>query len=271
VVGALGALGFAGHALWLHVTTAPELAIEVVVVEGNRRASTESLLRYAGVERGENVLTVDVEAAARAVEGHPWVASAEVSRRFPRTVAIRVVEHEPVVLVALEHLYYANAAGQIVKRLAPGENERLPVITGLSREDVESGAPEAERRLREAIAFVRMVAAMGAEGPALAEVHMDPAVGLSFVAEGSPTRVVLGAAPFEERLQRVREVQRALDAKGLQASRIMASAGRRKDRVVARLLPQTDGEGAGASKARVERPAADRKDERGAPAQTDER
>lgn len=231
--------------------TSPTFALEMLEVSGHGRATEEQLVRLSGLRQGDNLFALDVSEIEKTVEAHPWVAEARIARRFPRRVAIEVVEHEPVVLVALGHLYYADARGEVVKRYAPGEREQLPVVTGLTREAVETDDPGARARLLEAIGFAAAYrGAFGERAPRLSEIHLDPALGLSFTVDGDEATVVMGRPPWERRLERLASVRAALVERGVRASRIVLGGERRPDRVVARLEARPAEEsGKGASRA----------------------
>lgn len=234
---AVGAGGLAAHRF---ATTSPRFAVESIEVRGARRASRESIVRLAGVSTGENIFAVDPEAVAKNVGGHPWVAGARVIRRYPHTLEIDLVEHQPVALVALGHLYYASERGEIVKRYTPGEHEELPIITGLTKAEVEADDEAAHERLRSAIGFMKALREiLGDAAPRVAEVHLDPALGLSFVASGSDERVQVGSPPWRPHILRLAEVEGALAHRGVQASHIILGGERRPDRAVARLSAQT--------------------------------
>lgn len=226
---AWGVVELRGRAL-----TSPRFSIEAIEISGEGRATREAVEKLSGVSIGQNIFTVAPDEVARMVEAHPWVKRAEVSRRLPRTVAIELVEHEPALLVALGHLYYANRQGEIVKRYTPGEKEPLPIVTGLTREAVEADDASTKVRLLQAISFLDALRSSGVEGE-VAEVHLDPALGLSFTLRGAEPTVVLGEAPFGPRIERWRAVRDALSKRGVRASRIMLGGARRPDRVVARL------------------------------------
>ncbi|MCB9650728.1 MAG: FtsQ-type POTRA domain-containing protein [Deltaproteobacteria bacterium] len=232
----LGGLGYGAHQArrWAHKS--PRFALDTIEVVGAGRASEESLLRLSGLRRGLNIFDVDVDRVAEAVEAHPWVAAAQVERRFPRGVRVTVREHQPALMVALDHLYYADASGEVVKRYAPGEREVLPVVTGLERAQVEADDPAARALLEEAVALLDAVSAVrGGGAEQVAEVHVDPVMGLSFVLRDDEARVEVGHAPFEEKLRRLAVVQSSLRERGVLASRITLSGERRPERVVARL------------------------------------
>lgn len=235
VVGLIGLVyGTVELVAWAKVS--PRFAIEQVTLDGAARAEQAHLLELAGVRAGDNLVAVDSAAIEERLASHPWVATAEASKRYPRGLELEVVEHAPVVMVALGHLYFANAAGEIVKRYAPGEPADLPVVTGLTRAAIESADPVAQAMLTGAIGFVAAWQSFhGSQAPALAEVHVDPVMGLSAVLEGDEARVAFGEGPWEDKFARWQAVQAALEARGVRASRLTLNGSRRPERVVARL------------------------------------
>jgi cell division protein FtsQ len=225
--------------------TSPELAVASIDVQGTKRATKDSIVRLSGVQIGQNIFDVSVAEIERNVSAHPWVARANVRREYPSSIRIEVSEHEPAVLVALGHLYYANESGEIVKRYTPGENEELPVITGLTRSEMETDDGDAKLRLRSAIAFLgELREVLGKDAPRVAEIHLDAALGLSFTVSGDDTAVLLGSPPWKQRIDRLLTVKDALEKRGVHASKIMMGGERRPDRAVARLegAQETHGE-----------------------------
>ena len=227
-----GGLGVGLYELRAWARSSDRFRVEHVDVQGVLRAEPEAVVRLAGVGREDNLFVVDTEAVRALVEAHPWVARAEVDKDWPRALRVVVQEHEPVALVALGHLYYAEASGEIVKRYAPGERADLPVVTGLSRDAVEAADPEARRMLLEAIAFVAAWGALS-EAP-LAEVHVDEVRGIAFTRRGRGARVEIGHAPWAPRLSRLARTEEALAARGVQAEEIEMGGARQPNRVVVR-------------------------------------
>lgn len=213
-------------------------AVHSIEVEGNRRAETAELLALSELRRGMNIFALDASRAARAMEVHPWIRRAEVVRHIPGRLRVFVEEHEPIGLVALEYLYYVDRDARVVKRYAPGEAERLAIVTGLSREPFEHGDAQEHARLRKAVSFLlalkeargtRDVAALTAS-----EVYVHPVQGVSFVDQNGAS-ITMGDGPWPPKLLRLEQVQHALAVDGTAASEISLVGGHRADRVVARL------------------------------------
>jgi len=234
-LGVLITVGIVEAVAWAH--KAPMLSIGRVDVVGARRATAEAVRRLADVDVGSNLFKVDVDAARARLVAHPWIASAEVRLTAVDHARISVVEHQPVALVALGHLYYADAAGRLFKRYAPGESVALPVITGLARSKIEADDSHQVALLAQAL---RLVDAWPNEMfGTLSEVHVHEALGLTAVLANSGMVVVLGEQ-WRERMPRLRRVLDALEQRRLRATRIDLSGTRRADQAVVRLVAAED-------------------------------
>ena len=77
----------------------PFLDVDRVDVSGNRRARPELVREAARIDVGDPLATVDLDAVRRRVERLVQVKSAKVTRDWPGTVRITVVERVPVVAV----------------------------------------------------------------------------------------------------------------------------------------------------------------------------
>ncbi|MDT8438229.1 MAG: FtsQ-type POTRA domain-containing protein [Wenzhouxiangellaceae bacterium] len=85
----------------LAVTVAPSdnlrWPIRWLEVDGELTRVTSAQVRAAlAPEAGRGFFAVDVDRARAAVESLPWVARAQVSRRWPDTLSVAVHEHRPV-------------------------------------------------------------------------------------------------------------------------------------------------------------------------------
>ncbi len=93
----LGAFALLAYALLAWVVSLPVFALHHVEVKGNLghvREANIKLVANRGV-RG-NFFTVDLEDVRTAFEKLPWVREARVSRRWPDTLVLEIVEHTPL-------------------------------------------------------------------------------------------------------------------------------------------------------------------------------
>ena len=85
-------------AAWV-VLASPLLAVRTVQVDGVPGGAGDEVVTAAGIEVGTPLVRVDTAAAAARVGRLPQVASAEVTRGWPGTVVVTVVERVPVAVV----------------------------------------------------------------------------------------------------------------------------------------------------------------------------
>ena len=85
-------------ALWF-VWAGPLLAVSTVQVDGVSTLPAEQVREAAGIADGTPLLQVDVDAAEARVAALPQIASVEVTRGWPQSVVITVVERVPVAVV----------------------------------------------------------------------------------------------------------------------------------------------------------------------------
>jgi cell division protein FtsQ len=94
VAGLVVLAALAGY-LW----AGPLLAVRTVRVDGASTLPAQQVREAAGVTEGTPLLQVDVDAATRRVAELPQVADVQVSRGWPATVVITVVERTPLAVV----------------------------------------------------------------------------------------------------------------------------------------------------------------------------
>ena len=93
-----GALAAVAVLAWL-LLVGPLLAVRAVHVDGLRTLPADQVREAAGIEAGTPLLRVDLGGAAARVARLPTVASVEVTRDWPASVVITVVERVPVAVV----------------------------------------------------------------------------------------------------------------------------------------------------------------------------
>ncbi|HVV82807.1 MAG TPA: FtsQ-type POTRA domain-containing protein [Kofleriaceae bacterium] len=179
---ALVAVGAVGGGVWgVHrwATTSPRFAVATIAVHGSHVLTDDQVRDLLPFHAGDNVFSVDTDAAERVLAAEPWVARARVRRHLPRSVTVEIVERTPAAVVSADGLYLVDAAGRPFKRaeLDRGEGEGLPVISGVPRPLFTSAPDEAADRIKHALevvgAWSDAGAGDGAARPAIGEVRVD--------------------------------------------------------------------------------------------------
>jgi cell division protein FtsQ len=72
--------------------------IAQVHLTGNSRTPTESIMAALNLHDGQPIFGADIHAARARVMQLPWVADAEVRRRYPDDISVRIIEKLPYAL-----------------------------------------------------------------------------------------------------------------------------------------------------------------------------
>lgn len=251
---AVGGLWSVGKLLQHHLTTSRAFAIESIEVEGLKRMDKAELLEAAGIELGRNAFEQGPEAVRARLLAHPWLSSAEVTRRLPGRFEIKVQEREPVALLLVEacggadgqsedplcdeasSLYLVSEAGHVFKRLEGEDPVDLPVITGADRKRFSAGSEFQRGVLLDAVALLSAYRGVGLwQRLPIGEIHIEPNDALSVYVGEQLTLVRLGHSPFEQKLRRMKKVFDRLENERASAEYVYLDNERRPDRVTVRL------------------------------------
>lgn len=230
------AVALAALVAWRVAFQGELLRIREVRFEGLSRATAAELLEISPVQRGDHVLLCDTDLVAAALRRHPWVASVEVRRELPGTLAVSVVERRAVALVELGGLYLVDDEGEVFKRAVPGDGLDLPVVSGISREAWVERRAEVEPLLSAALALLARWAERGLDARTpVSEIHVDPDFGTTLWAGDDGLEIRLGHGELPDKLERLDRVLSALAADGQRAQVLHLDNRRRPDWVAVRL------------------------------------
>lgn len=235
--GVLAVVGVAGVVAWgarRYVTTSPRFAVQQIVVRGARLRAPAELAAEAGLAPGENVFLLDLDRAQRRLAADPWLARATLSRRLPGTVHVDVEERQAAALVAAGDTFLATAAGEVFKKLEPGDPDDLPVVTGVERAAIDGDPEGVARTVRRAldVAGDFESSPLAAHGR-LEEVHVST-TGLSVVIGKGGLEIVLGNPPYRRKLEQASRALAELGKRGGKPEVLLLDDDARPDRVIAR-------------------------------------
>ena len=219
-----------------YVTTTPRFAVKDIAVNGNARRTPEEVAAEAGIAKGTNVFSIDLDIARSQLLADPWIREASLSRRLPGSIAIQIVERDAAAIVALGDSYLASRDGEIFKRLETGDPTDLPAVTGLTAEAVADDREGVVRSIRRALDLAAEYERTPlAQRSPLEEVHVTPAGGFTLFVGKSAVALELGPAPFHHKLDEAARVITELDRRGAKPDTIMLDNEARPERVVVRV------------------------------------
>jgi len=194
--------------------------INNIEIEGAKRLSRSLLLQQTRLTPGASLLAVRPGQMERALMAHPWIAKAEVSRKWPQNLHIRIAERDPMALVQIgEELLYVDRQGTLFKPLSPGDPHNFPVITGLGPEQFrhpEGAQPEVVTQAFQLLEVLKKnPPPLNLEN--ISEVHVDLERGFTLYANGLGAPLDLGLTDHVEKLQKFAQLWPVLVQKGLLA------------------------------------------------------
>ena len=146
----------------------PQVAIRQVVVDDDGVMTPERIVQFAGVQVGQNLLSVDLDQVRGNLEMLPLVRAVEVRRVLPDRLFIRVNERVAVARLRVptrelgDTVFYIDRAGFVMKPmkladgtlLQPEMPRAVPMLTGVSLADVRVGKQVASEQIYRALALL---------------------------------------------------------------------------------------------------------------------
>ena len=127
--------------------------IAEVHLSGNTRTSQVTIMAALGFAPGQSIFGADLPAARARLLQLPWVADADVKRRYPDDISVRLVEKLPFARWQTANgEYVVERAGGLITDKDLGPFQRLPLLIG-------DGAPQVAARFVDTVAQHRAIAA----------------------------------------------------------------------------------------------------------------
>jgi cell division protein FtsQ len=199
VVGAVaGAVGW--------VVSSPRFAVGAIEVRGASRVPVARILAAAAIAPGANLWTLDSRAVVARIESMPEIRRADLVRELPNRVTIVVEERRPFTLVHAGRLHWMDEDGRVLGEEARAVAPEVPVISGLTEDELASMRTSPGPKARAAIALIRALLRSGSALTAeISEIDMSRPEGpVLYTVDGVEVR--LGAEEWDERLARLEGV-----------------------------------------------------------------
>lgn len=113
-----------------------DMRLGEVNLQGRVNTPIDALAEAVGVERGEPILGLDLDAVRRRVETIGWVRQATVWRQLPDTLHIEIVEREPFARWQIDgRVYLIDADGKVLEEGDRAEFHHLFLLVGAGASD----------------------------------------------------------------------------------------------------------------------------------------
>ena len=111
--------------------TSPYMKLEKVDVQGVGQEIGNDLIDRCNLNSDLNLLALCLKNLKKKMEGHPWIRSVTLERKFPNTLIVHAEKHIPSALVVLDELYFINQHCEVFMQANDADNVDFPIITGV--------------------------------------------------------------------------------------------------------------------------------------------
>ncbi len=187
--------------------------LTATVVRGNSILVRDEVTALAKVPFAQSLNEVSLDEIQRRIEAHPYVKGARVSRRFPKSITVDVVERQPVAYINLPSFLVVDEAG-FVMPLRHGDMEfNVPTLTGFNNagELYPVGEKCLSQKTLEAIEYLTSVKGQFPELFAdISELTVDKSDEYVMVLAEQPTRIHFGPSDMLGQLGLLKEFNSTL-------------------------------------------------------------
>jgi cell division protein FtsQ len=188
--------------LYQMLLVSPLLEIEHVDVSGVDRVSKEDVISLTGITAGNNLIAVDKRVLTRRLKKEPWIDTVAIKRRLPNRLVIEIKEMRPIAIISMDDLYLVDARGVVFKGLSKDDGIDLPIITGLSIDELDKD--EASALLFKAFDLIKILSKERVFGISdISEINIDKNYGLAVYTLKEGIKIDIGSSDFEEKLERL--------------------------------------------------------------------
>lgn len=188
------------------VLTSPRFVVAGIEVRGASRVPSAQIVASARIPAGTRLWGIDPKDVATRVEALPEIRRAEIVRELPNRVTIIVEERRPFTLVHAGGLHWVDEEGRLLGEEHEAVAPQVPIISGLTNEELMTMRTAPRPKARAAIALIRALLRSGSGlASEISEIDMSRKEGpVLFTLDG--IEVHLGTEGWEERLARLEGV-----------------------------------------------------------------
>jgi cell division septal protein FtsQ len=217
--------------------SAHNLTVSDIEVSGNYHLSKDDVIRSLNINRGANLLTLELNVVEARLKSNPWIKDVSLRKQMPDTLMIRIKEAEPKALLYQNNsTYLVEEEGNMLEQVMSEGTAFLPVIRSDNTENNKKGIQEA----------IQLIEALNKKGilarKESVEIRLN-SYGPDMVVDGSIIKV--GYGDYMDKLARWEELEPEVTKLG-QTSYIDL---RFRDRVIVKPLQPAEDEEAKAAKA----------------------
>ncbi len=207
-IGILTVMSFVFILAYDFITQCDYFKADNIVIKGAHRLSKQHILEQANINKGTNILSVNLSIIRNRLLAHSWIAETEVRRELPDIITIVIKEHEPLAILDLGRRFLINVNGEVFKEWTASDRDVLPIVSGLQFSDLNvSGEPRST-----SFNAVMEVLRLGLESDSILpnrrirKIRVDRQTGLTLYAFDRARVIKLGYHDYPDKYERLESV-----------------------------------------------------------------
>lgn len=179
------------------------LKVERIIVEGARILSAKDVASMTGIQPQAPLASVDLFAVYQRLMHQPYIKSVWLSRQYPKTIYIAVIEREPVAVLSESQLRYVDEDGVVLPRIESAVKFDVPFITGIAGVDsVREGEKIYSEEMMRAIEILKTASAMGTS-QLISEINMNNAGEVQLYTVDGGVQIILGRDNYDVKFSKL--------------------------------------------------------------------
>ncbi len=202
------------------LTQCDYLKAKTIEIKGASRLSPQKIIDQAGIQTGENILSVNLGLTRLKLMAHPWIEDAEIFREFPSKIGIIVKEHTPLAVLEMGRNFIIDTNGNIFKEWEASDkmlvSDSLPVVSGLNYSDLNEQGKKRSISFRAVINALEIGNKTAAYIPEMSikRINVDREIGLTIFAFDKVNMIKLGFDNYMDKYEKLNTVLNYLKQNG---------------------------------------------------------
>ncbi|MCH8068294.1 MAG: FtsQ-type POTRA domain-containing protein [Candidatus Marinimicrobia bacterium] len=184
-----------------------------IILTGQSYLDRNDVIKYADLPRYPILTKIDLTAIQTKLESHPYIKAARISRNFPQTLRIDIIERNPISYINHSPLYLVDTDGYIL----PAKNGTIefdvPMLTGFNPADelYPIGEKCLSQKINEAVGLLnRIKTQFPSFYEDISEVIINPKDEYELYLLKKPTKIYLGSGDISRQLTILQEFVKSI-------------------------------------------------------------
>jgi cell division protein FtsQ len=188
----------------------PYFETKDIQVSGNESLTKKQILECIHYKTPENLININPRRIHQQLTQNPWIESANIHRELPHMLKIEIKEKKPLATLLFHEPLIIDKQGRVIKKQAPSETNKLPVVTGMSYTDLSLyNEPLSQKMILIIRVLTEKKQTLGLpQNMDINHVHIDTHFGITVWLNQSDVEmeILLGTDNFRKKLYRLRKI-----------------------------------------------------------------